>query len=76
MNVAYTGRFMRSRLRGLRDNNNQPIYLDGLRGDGSTPRSMVRISSTSETAPGTATRRCSWQVTATAPSWASARTCR
>lgn len=37
VNVAYTGRFMRSRLRGLRDNNGQFIYLDGSRSDGATP---------------------------------------
>lgn len=37
VNAAYTGRFLRSRLRGLRDSNGQPIYLDNLRSDGSTP---------------------------------------
>lgn len=37
VNVAYTGRFLRSQLRGLRDDNGAPIYLDGLRSDGSTP---------------------------------------
>lgn len=34
VNVAFTGRFLRRRLRGLRDDQNQPIYLDGLRSDG------------------------------------------
>lgn len=37
VNAAYTGRFLRASLRGLRDDNNQPIYLDNLRADGSTP---------------------------------------
>jgi HK97 family phage major capsid protein len=37
VNVAYTGRFLRQQLRGLRDENNQPIYLDNIRSDGSTP---------------------------------------
>lgn len=37
VNAAYTGRFLRSRLRGLRDNNNNPIYLDNVRRDGATP---------------------------------------
>lgn len=37
VNGAFTGRFLRSQLRGLRDANNNPIYLDGLRSDGSTP---------------------------------------
>lgn len=36
VNSAFTGRFLRSELRGLRDLNNQPIYLDALRSDGST----------------------------------------
>lgn len=36
VNSAFTGRFMRSNLRGLRDVNGQPIYLDGLRGDNNT----------------------------------------
>lgn len=36
VNSAFTGRFMRSELRGLRDANNQPIYLDALRSDNST----------------------------------------
>lgn len=36
VNSAYTGRFLRSQLRGLRDANEQPIYLDELRSDGST----------------------------------------
>lgn len=36
VNSAFTGRFMRSNLRGLRDVNGQPIYLDGVRGDGNT----------------------------------------
>lgn len=36
VNVAYTGKFLRSRLRGLRDSTGQPIYLDALRSDGST----------------------------------------
>lgn len=34
VNVAFTGRFLRRRLRGLRDADNAPIYLDGLRSDG------------------------------------------
>lgn len=37
VNVNYAARTMRSRLRGLRDANGQPIYLDSLRGDGRTP---------------------------------------
>jgi HK97 family phage major capsid protein len=37
VDVAFTGRFLRRRLRGLRDDVGQPIYLDGLRSDGSTP---------------------------------------
>ena len=36
VNAAFTGRFLRAQLRGLRDNNDQPIYVDGLRGDGNT----------------------------------------
>lgn len=36
VNSAFTGRFMRSSLRGLRDQNDQPIYVDGLRSDGNT----------------------------------------
>lgn len=37
VNVAFTDRFLRRRLRGLRDADGQPIYLDGIRRDGSTP---------------------------------------
>lgn len=33
---AFTGRFLRRQLRGLRDADNAPIYLDALRSDGST----------------------------------------
>lgn len=36
VNVAMTGRFLRRSLRGLRDDTGQPIYLDGVRGDGNT----------------------------------------
>lgn len=36
VNAAYTGRFLRRELRGLRDDVGQPIYLDALRSDGST----------------------------------------
>lgn len=36
VNSAFTGRFLRRQLRGLRDENGQPIYLDALRSDGST----------------------------------------
>lgn len=36
VNSAFTGRFLRRELRGLRDLNNQPIYLDALRSDGRT----------------------------------------
>jgi HK97 family phage major capsid protein len=36
VNSAFTGRFLRRRLRGLRDTDNQPIYLDALRSDGNT----------------------------------------
>lgn len=36
VNSAFTGRFMRASLRGLRDLDNQPIYLDGVRGDNNT----------------------------------------
>lgn len=36
VNSAFTGRFLRRQLRGLRDDVGQPIYLDSLRSDGST----------------------------------------
>lgn len=36
VNVAFTGRFLRRRLRGLRDADNAPIYLDGIRSDNRT----------------------------------------
>lgn len=36
VNAAFTGRFLRSELRNLRDANSQPIYVDGIRGDGNT----------------------------------------
>lgn len=36
VNAAFTGRFLRRSLRGLRDEVGQPIYLDALRSDGST----------------------------------------
>ena len=36
VNVAFTGRFLRRRLRGLRDADNSPIYLDGVRSDNRT----------------------------------------
>lgn len=36
VNAAFTGRFLRRELRGLRDADNAPIYLDSLRGDGNT----------------------------------------
>jgi HK97 family phage major capsid protein len=36
VNAAFTGRFLRRRLRGLRDDVGQPIYLDAIRSDGST----------------------------------------
>ena len=36
VNSAFTGRFLRRELRGLRDANGVPIYLDGVRSDGST----------------------------------------
>ena len=36
VNAAYTGRFLRRQLRGLRDADGAPIYLDALRNDGST----------------------------------------
>lgn len=36
VNSAFTGRFLRRSLRGLRDEVGQPIYLDALRSDGST----------------------------------------
>lgn len=36
VNAAFTGRFLRRSLRGLRDDAGQPIYLDALRSDGST----------------------------------------
>ena len=36
VNRAFTGRFLRSELRGLRDDNGQPIYLDALRSDNDT----------------------------------------
>lgn len=34
---AYTGRFLRARLRGLKDEHGHPIYLDNIRSDGRTP---------------------------------------
>lgn len=36
VNSAFTGKFLRAELRGLRDKNDQPIYLDSLRSDGMT----------------------------------------
>ena len=36
VNAAFTGRFLRRELRGLRDADGQPIYLDALRSDGNT----------------------------------------
>lgn len=36
VNSAFTGRFLRRSLRGLRDDTGQPIYLDGVRGDNNT----------------------------------------
>ncbi|AUX82842.1 major capsid protein [Microbacterium phage Raccoon] len=36
VNVAFTGRFLRRKLRGLRDSDGSPIYLDGLRSDNNT----------------------------------------
>lgn len=36
VNSAFTGRFLRRQLRGLRDADNAPIYLDALRSDNST----------------------------------------
>lgn len=36
VNAAFTGRFLRRRLRGLRDQDNAPIYLDGIRSDNGT----------------------------------------
>ena len=36
VNSAFTGRFLRRSLRGLRDDDGQPIYLDALRSDGGT----------------------------------------
>lgn len=36
VNVAYTGRFLRSGLRGLRDANGDVIYIDGIRSDNNT----------------------------------------
>uniref|UniRef100_A0AAU6R5W3 Major capsid protein n=1 Tax=Micrococcus phage Olihed TaxID=3092209 RepID=A0AAU6R5W3_9CAUD len=36
VNSAFTGRFLRRSLRGLRDADNAPIYLDGLRSDNNT----------------------------------------
>lgn len=37
VNAAFTGRFLRRQLRGMRDADNAPIYLDNIRSDGSTP---------------------------------------
>ena len=36
VNSAFTGRFLRSQLRGLRDANGVPLYLDGVRSDNNT----------------------------------------
>jgi HK97 family phage major capsid protein len=35
VNAVYSAKFLRQRLRGLRDSQKQPIYLDNLRSDGS-----------------------------------------
>ncbi len=40
VNVQYTHRGLRRRLRGLRDDNGQPIYLESLKRDGSTRELM------------------------------------
>ena len=40
VNVQYASRKIRRRLRGLRDDNNQPIYLETLRGDRNTRELM------------------------------------
>lgn len=40
VNVQYASRSLRRRLRGLRDENNQPIYLETLRGDQNTRELM------------------------------------
>lgn len=37
VNINYAARSLRAQLRGLRDANGQPIYLDNVRADGSTP---------------------------------------
>jgi HK97 family phage major capsid protein len=37
VNQFYAARTLRARLRGLRDDNGQPIYLDNIRSDGNTP---------------------------------------
>lgn len=37
VNQFYAKRTLRARLRGLRDDNGQPIYLDNIRSDGNTP---------------------------------------
>lgn len=36
VNKVFTGRFMRSKLRGLRDETGSPLYLDSIRDDGRT----------------------------------------
>lgn len=36
VNAAFTGRFLRTQLRGLRDANGVPLYLDGVRSDNNT----------------------------------------
>lgn len=36
VNAAYTGTFLRSKLRGLRNVNGDPIYIDGIRSDNNT----------------------------------------
>lgn len=37
VNINYAARSLRAQLRGLRDTNGQPIYLDNVRADGATP---------------------------------------
>ena len=36
VNTAFSARFLRQQLRGIRDDNGQPVYLDSIRNDGNT----------------------------------------
>jgi len=52
VNVQYASRKIRRRLRGLRDENNQPIYLETLRGDQNTRESGPLVGRHTDPADG------------------------